>query len=87
MYDSHPAFQEPHDTTQIWRYRSLDRFRWIIENSQLYFARADKMEDAYEGTLPDENFSEKHRKKMAERARESMKKQWENIDITATKKC
>lgn len=85
MYDDHPSLAEPHHTTQIWRYRSLDRFEWIIDNSQLYFARADKMEDAYEGTLPDENFSEDYRERMAERARESMREKWQNVDIDATK--
>lgn len=43
------------------------------------------MEDAYEGTLPDENFSEDYREKMAERARENLRKQWERVDIDATK--
>jgi len=85
MYKSHAVFQQPSDSAVIWRYRPFKRFKQIIEDSQLYFARADKMEDQYEGTVPEPNFSEEFREQQAKRARENLKKQLEAIDIDQTK--
>ncbi|WP_226040200.1 hypothetical protein [Natrinema sp. DC36] len=81
MYKDHGALQEPSDRTRIWRYRPFKRFEQIVEDSQLYFARSDEMDDDYEGAIPGENFSEEYRERRAQQVRESLKRQWENVDL------
>lgn len=36
----------------IWRYMSLQKFKFMIKNKALFFCRADKFSDPFEGTLP-----------------------------------
>jgi hypothetical protein len=41
------------DTTRLWRYMTLSRFLWMLNESKLYFSKlAEFTEDPYEGTLP-----------------------------------
>lgn len=39
-------------TTSIWRYLSARRFDHLLQNSALWLARADKLGDSHEGSLP-----------------------------------
>src|SRR5262245_45804356 len=68
------APQDPH--AMIWRYMDFTKFVSTLETSALYFARADKLGDPWEGYLNDlaiktyrEMFAHRHRskKKLEER--------------------
>lgn len=57
MYKPHFLFEEPEDTTIIWKYLPLDKFLVMMQTKSLYFCRADKFEDPYEGTISKEALS------------------------------
>ena len=46
---------EPEPNSKIWRYMSLPKFLFLINYSQLFFCRLDKLTDQLEGTLPLKN--------------------------------
>jgi len=52
MYKTHPSFETPNPDTIIWRYLDLWKFLDLLDNKQLYLARADKFEDTFEGRIP-----------------------------------
>jgi hypothetical protein len=35
----------------VWRYCTADRFEWIVNNGQLYFASANQFSDPFEGAV------------------------------------
>jgi hypothetical protein len=46
----HPTFHKPKDIdVKIWRYMSLAKFLWMLQNGALYFSRSDLMGDPFEG--------------------------------------
>lgn len=46
----HPFFPMPQDTSvRLWRYMNLPKFVWMLQKRALYFARADRLGDPYEG--------------------------------------
>lgn len=49
----HPAI-EPSTSipTAIWRYMDFTKFVALLESKALYFSRADRLNDAFEGSLP-----------------------------------
>jgi hypothetical protein len=50
MITDHPSFRAPQSKTiSIWRYMDLSKFLWMLQNSALYFSRADLLGDPYEG--------------------------------------
>jgi len=50
MYQSHPIFELPADPdTQIWRYMDFTKFLAMLESDSLWFARADRLGDPFEG--------------------------------------
>lgn len=49
MFQQHEEFQEPEDTTILWRYVDLARYLDLLLKKQLFFSRADKFEDPFEG--------------------------------------
>jgi hypothetical protein len=75
-------FDQPTDLDQkLWRYMSTQKFSDLLEKSSLFFSRADKQTDAYEGTTTQhfqENFRELSFYKNAEdfRAREAKFNEW-----------
>lgn len=44
--------QPNHGNIKLWRYMDFTKFVSLISSSSLYFSRADKFQDPYEGTLP-----------------------------------
>lgn len=47
----HPVFKQPADPTiAIWRYMDFTKFVAMLETSALFFARADKLGDPFEGS-------------------------------------
>ena len=49
MFQEHPEFEQPEDSAILWRYVDLARYADLLLKKQLFFSRADKFEDPYEG--------------------------------------
>jgi hypothetical protein len=47
----HAAFFPPKAKCTIWRYTDFTKFVSLLENEKLVFARADQLDDPYEGAL------------------------------------
>jgi hypothetical protein len=46
----HPVFVPPEDTNSlIWRYTDLAKLLSLLDRSELFFPRLDKLEDPFEG--------------------------------------
>jgi len=57
-YEIHPSFYPPEDkNAKIWRYINFDHFQNMLKEESLYFSKATKFLDPYEGTLPEYNNS------------------------------
>lgn len=53
MYEEHPLFIQPEDeNVKVWRYMDFTKLVSLIDSSSLFFTRADKFEDPYEGAWP-----------------------------------
>jgi len=62
-YEEHEVFQPPADrNVTIWRYLSLGKFVSLLETRSLYFARADRLGDPFEGAYSRAN--QEHRAEM-----------------------
>ena len=58
MYEENPAFQQPDNLdARVWRYMDFFKFVSSLQKSTLYFARADKLDDPFEGSYPKLNVS------------------------------
>ncbi|QWH51240.1 DUF2971 domain-containing protein [Bacillus mycoides] len=50
MYEKQPIFKEPEDeNVKVWRYMDFTKLIDILERESLYFTRADKFDDPFEG--------------------------------------
>lgn len=53
MHTSHPAFRPPPDTGgKIWQYMELAEFVSMFNRKALFFVKANKLRDPYEGIIP-----------------------------------
>lgn len=52
MYEEHPIFNPPNDDATLWRYMDFVKFVSLLETQSLFFARADKLGDPFEGAPP-----------------------------------
>jgi Protein of unknown function (DUF2971) len=53
MHKSHPAFRTPPDTDgKIWQYMELAEFVSMLNRKALFFVKASKLRDPYEGIIP-----------------------------------
>lgn len=53
MYEEHPTFDKPEDVgTTIWRYLTTAKFVSLLSSGSLFFCRADKLGDPFEGSTP-----------------------------------
>ncbi len=53
MYEAHPIFtQPPNEEVRVWRYMDFTKFVALIDSKCLYFTRADKFNDPFEGSWP-----------------------------------
>ena len=50
MYEEHPEFEAPPSETVLWRYMDFTRFVSLLDRGALFFARADKLGDPFEGS-------------------------------------
>ncbi len=56
MYKEHHVFEKPKDkNAKIWRYVDFTKFVSLLDKSALFFARADKLGDPFEGSFPEVN--------------------------------
>lgn len=51
-YENAFALPELRDDQFLWRYLSIEQYLSLLLNSSLYFSRADRFGDEFEGTLP-----------------------------------
>ena len=50
MYNFHPVFEQPSDVNvRVWRYLDFTKLVSLVDSRRLYFTRADKFEDPFEG--------------------------------------
>jgi len=56
MYKEHPVFEKPeNDEAKIWRYMDFTKFVSLLDKSALFFSRADKLDDPFEGSYSKAN--------------------------------
>lgn len=56
MYENHPSFESPKNKdAQVWRYIDFTKFVSLLEKKSLYFTRADKFDDPFEGSYSKSN--------------------------------
>ena len=55
MYEEHPLFNPPDDDATLWRYMDFMKFVSLLDTQSLFFARADKLGDPFEGSFPKPN--------------------------------
>ena len=51
MFAEHPDVNPPHANTVLWRYMDFTKFVSLLDRRALYFSRADKLGDPFEGSL------------------------------------
>ncbi len=49
MYQDHPSFEPPSDDAGLWKYLDFPKFVSMLNERSLYFARADRLVDPFEG--------------------------------------
>ena len=51
MYKEHPVFEKPENgNAKIWRYIAFAKFVSLLDKSALFFTRADRLGDSFEGS-------------------------------------
>lgn len=56
MYKEHPVFEKPGNAeARIWRYMDFTKFVSLLDKSALFFSRADKLDDPFEGSYSKAN--------------------------------
>ncbi len=61
MYEANPIFVQPdREDVRVWRYMDFTKFVSLIESRCLYFTRADKFDDPFEGSWPKINIDALH---------------------------
>ena len=51
MYKEHSYFRRPPNNAVLWRYMDFTKFVSLLDRSALFFARADKLGDSFEGSF------------------------------------
>jgi len=55
MYKEHPDLKKPKNDSIIWRYLDFTKFVSLLDRKALFFTRADKLGDPFEGSHPKAN--------------------------------
>ncbi|MEB9411393.1 hypothetical protein P4J00_28325 [Bacillus cereus] len=55
MHERYIKFELPQKEQKIWRYMDFTKFMSLLDKKELYFSRADKFSDKFEGTFPKAN--------------------------------
>lgn len=60
MYVEHPLFKDPVDNdAKLWRYITFSKFISMLDRHELFFSRADRLGDDFEGSFPLKNVKER----------------------------
>ena len=59
MYEEHPSFLPPASDAVLWRYMDFKGFVSLLDKKALFFARADKLGDPFEGSFPKKNIPQR----------------------------
>ena len=59
MYAEHPVFHTPDGDAVVWRYMDFTKFVSLLDRRALFFARAHKLGDPFEGTMTRANLEER----------------------------
>ena len=51
MYEEHETFTPPSSDAILWRYMDFTKFVSLLEKQALFFPRADKLGDPFEGSF------------------------------------
>jgi len=58
MFVKHPLFAQPEDpSAKVWRYMDFTKFVSLMDSKCLFFPRADKFHDPFEGSMPIPNIT------------------------------
>lgn len=52
-FEEHPIFVDPDEESKLWRYMDMSKFKSLLERRALFFCRADRFADPFEGASPD----------------------------------
>ena len=52
MFTVLPGIKLPQDTDSLWKYMNLEKFISLLDTESLFFTRADKFDDPFEGFMP-----------------------------------
>jgi len=53
VYQAHPVFVQPdNENVKVWRYMDFTKLISLIDSRRLFFTRADKFDDPFEGSSP-----------------------------------
>lgn len=62
MYEEHPTFVQPrNEEVKVWRYMDFTKLISLLDAGHLFFTRADKFNDPFEGSYPKANVQERKR--------------------------
>lgn len=51
MYNEHPLFEAPSPDQVLWRYLDFTKFVSLLDKASLFFVRADRLGDPFEGSF------------------------------------
>jgi hypothetical protein len=58
-YSPHPCFPSADGSTKAWRYMDFTKFVSLLDSNALFFSRADRLSDAWEGAHTVENLRQR----------------------------
>lgn len=62
MYEENSIFKQPEDdNVRVWRYMDFTKLVSLIESKHLFFTRADKFDDPFEGSWPKMNVNARNK--------------------------
>jgi hypothetical protein len=79
MFQEHREFKQPEDSAKLWRYVDLARYADLLLKRQLFFSRADKFEDPFEGRF---NKTDVDQLKNEDRIEEAKRQNEKRTEIT-----
>jgi hypothetical protein len=83
MVTEHECFETPADDAVIWRFMNSTKFLSMIVKQTLFFCRADKLEDPYEGQVPKRSIEVKREYLKSMSVSPSMIETFANLDAAS----
>ena len=77
MYKEHPIFKSPdNENEKIWRYTDFTKFVSLMDRQSLFFARADKLGDPFEGSRTKLNIDQQQKNYKSLRLQSGLSEEW-----------